>query len=678
MQVTAGRTRIDLHPDTGAIAGIEDTLAGRVLLDAFEGGRTDGRLLRIITPRPMWWSRYADSHEQTVEIAPDGEGIALRVNDLVTPDGPSGLRASVQVRPSGREDEIGFSMQLENHGQSTVTEVLFPWLGGWTGYGGPGEDTMALGGSAWQNPHGFPTGAGTPYARAPQRAGFYYPVNLYAPWVDLSGPGGGLSYINYMPEPENGYVSLENLAGYERGLRLAFGWAHTIALQPGDTWTSPEIGIAAHGGDWHETADRYTAWSDEKLQPADTPMSVRTGIGFQNVFFRGFDGTPIRDLTEIPQVATIGKKYGVDHLCVWDYLTLGNYAKHDPVDLMDYAGADREHLETGLAVCKELGIMTSALTNFRHPNASAGDAAMQTQIKRRYDGTALTENWSGSHNHGQLWMKHMGPESYVYSPFSPEHRERVLRQTGEYLNLGYTSIFYDQPFETHGDYGFIPAGHRPEHTHREALRMVADVRRAMREQSPEAIVIGEECDPFASQWIDLWMSWRFSAIAAADGTAAIRYSIPRTILSWVVDTQPDRASLAFALGMQLCLMVRGGEGTLDDEPALASHVAALQRLRKATAERTVLARFRHHKGLTIDATDGLYAYSFESAQGPAVALAAVGREASGTVIVDRDSFADPGDPQAGELVRLDGTREATTGDTHDFELAADEVAVWTL
>ena len=156
---------------------------------------------------------------------------------------------------------------------------------------------------------------GNTYARNHQREWWGYPVRLFAPWLDVSGPGGGMALINYMVEPQNGALCFENLAGYGAGLNLALGWAHLVRLAPGERWTSPPMGISVHGGDWHRTADRYREWFDAVHPPDLSRPHLRTGIGFQNVLFRGFDGTPIRPLVD-PR-SQIDRRSGVDHLCVW-------------------------------------------------------------------------------------------------------------------------------------------------------------------------------------------------------------------------------------------------------------------------------------------------------------------------------------------------------------------------
>lgn len=680
MKVQNGRTRIVVDPRTGSVDRIEDAVSGLVHVDAPGQGRADGRLLRVLSPAAEWFSRHADSHEQAPPgVAGEGGGVRIRYPDLACGGERLGISADALLAPGEAPDEIRFSLRLENHGSAEVNAVFFPWIGGWRGVGGPGRDEMVVGASASLDPHGLPRPGGPSYARARQRIGFPFPVTMYLPWMDISGPGGGLSLANQMPRALNGMLVVENLAGYGPGLHLAFGWEHPVVIRPGEAWEAPPFGIAVHAGDWHETADRYKRWMGANLLPPLTCPDTRRMIGFQNVFFRGFDGAPIRDLSELGAVAAAGRRHGVRHLCVWDELTLGNYARHGSRDLTDYTEAEREAFRTGLQAARAEGSNVSALVNFRHPNPmrSLTDAAVTGQVKRCYDGTLQTENWSGSHYHGSLFVKHLGPESYIYSPFSPAYQERVMRITGEYLALGYNSMFFDQPFEVMPDYGFIESGHKPETTHAAALDLIARVRRVLHGNDPQALMIGEECDPFASQWIDLWMSWSLSDLGAVKRATRIRYAIPWTMLCWMVDTEVDRACAAFALGMPLCLCVHGGEATLDAEPQLARHVAAQARLRDRCAARTALGEFRDNRGIEVDADEGFLACAYDSPDGPAVVVAAVGRTASGAVTLEPSAFVGPVNEGAqGVLCRLDGTEEPTSGETHHCVLKKNEVAVW--
>jgi len=506
-----GRMVLSIDVRTGVVSRIEDSATGLVHVDAEMGGRADGRLFRLVAPSGMWWSCYADTQDQTdITCTRTDDGLTLEYPDLKAADGEqTGLGVTVDIRPGGK-DEFEFRMQIENNGPRTVIDAAFPLVGGWHEHSE--NDRICLGANSTIKPRKLSPSAGNNYARNGRRLGWFYPVWLSCPWIDVSTPRGGLSYINYMEEGRNGRFWADNLAGYGDDFRLMFGWSHLIALRPGQPWSSPPMGLSVHGGDWRETANRYGAWFDAKYPPDYSRPTVRSRIGFQNVFFRGFDGTPIRSLDYISEVAASGRRYGVDMLCVWDTLTLGNYARHDPHDLTDYPSEDREKLRRGLQQAESEGTRTCALTNFRHPNVALHlpDPDLPNRVQRRYTGTFRTENWAGNHTFGDIWAHHIGPESYVFSPFSKAHRERVLRLTREYQELGYTSMFYDQPFEMHPDYGYSEKGYEPDTTHRDALSLVGEVRKLLLERDPQATVIGEESDIHGSRYIDQWMSWSIS------------------------------------------------------------------------------------------------------------------------------------------------------------------------
>jgi hypothetical protein len=505
---------------------------------------------------------------------------------------------------------------------------------------------------------------------------FSYPVAMYAPWADLSGPGGGISYINYMTRPQNGHVSLENLAGHGPGLRLAWGWVFPALIKPGQVWTSDAVGVSVHTGDWHATADRYRVWMNQWFKPPPTNPRHREMIGYQNVFLRGFDGEPFRPLDAVPQIAAAGRKYGVDHLTIWDFITIGNYAKRADLDVLDYTPREKAILREGLARAKAEGTNVSALINFRltRSNTTLFREESHQELIRCYDGTVRVEQFPATQFHPHAWARGMGPYVNASSPFAPTFRARVLRHAREYSDLGYTSMFFDQPFEELPDYAHVSQGCAPEDTYGAVVSLLDQVRRDLHLRDANAYMIGEYCEAFAAQHIDLWMSWYPTfppAIRAA-------YALPQTMHSWVIDANPAQASHAFAAGMYFCLCTHGNEGILTDEPEFGEHVAALARLRQRCAARTVHSRFNDTLGLQVESDGPGLAYLFEGPEGLAVTMAALDGPAKIKVAVNRKSFAQPGREGEGRLCRLDGSRASTRGDEQVVELRPHEVAVWEL
>jgi hypothetical protein len=679
MQIDHGHIRLELDPSTGSIVRIANRKSGVTHFDATGERGEFGRLFRIIAPNAQWFSRAADSHLQDApQIAEEGESIIITYPDLRIGDGRTGIAATVRISPSEREDELLLTISVENHGQHPINEIMFPWLGGWAGEGGRNGERCIVGGKEDFDLASLPRALGAGYYRLNQRMFYMYPYDMYTPWVDISMPGGGLSYINYATSALNGFFSIENLGRFAPQRCLGFAWSFPALVQPGERWTSPPIGLAVHDDDWHATADRYRLWANTVFGIHVTRKPVRESIGVQNVFFRGFDGALFHGLDEIPAIAETGLRYGVDQLCVWDQLMLGHYVMRPAGELFDYAEDEQALLRQGLGQAKAMGVNVHALLNFRHVNSSfpCHQPYVAKDIKRRWDGTPETENWAGSFNHAMLFTRHLGPECYLFSPHSPAYRQRVMALTETYLDLGFTSMFFDQPFEW-PDYAYVAEGKRPEDTYPAVIDLVDALYAKVTARDPHAYLVGEEGEFAISRAIEQFMAWKFSDPTNVSMLERIRYSIPNIMFSWVMDSEPDRATWTFALGAYCWIGVHGQEGTLADAPVFAEHVRKLAQLRKRCVERTVYARFNDRRGLCVEGEEGFVAYGYDSPQGPAVIAAAIGKPASGTVSVQRDAFSAPGGDH-GRLCRWDGSTQAVQGDTMSFTLEANEVAIWEL
>ncbi len=681
MELTSGITKVLIDEKNGSIVLLKNTKTGFEHINNRNDKHRNGGLFRLIIPSKQWSSRYADSQEQaTPQIKMDGNVIILRYPQLLAAGEATGVSVEVRAWSDDGNGEIRFQMKVANTGVDDVVEIQGPMLCGWKGVGGIEKYRIMY--SPFidiKHPHRLPAiHNGSTILRLHQRFSTPYPVGAMIPWLDLSGPGGGISYINWAERPKNGNFFHENMSGWneESGLSLRVGYGNYGLVRPGQEWQSTVVGMSVHNGDWRKTSDRYSNWVDSWFIPPQTPAVLKRSIGYQNVMFRDFDGKPVRDLKSIPTVAAAGRRYGVNHLSVWDYMTLGNYFKHTTEDLMDYSGQDREIIQKGLSQAKAEGTTCSALINFR----------LASRLTSTYDEKELVKNYYGFHHH----MSYPGsPMSKMYawlSPFSPSYRKRVLRQACEYMDIGYNAMFIDQPFAQVPDYGHINMGCRPEDTHAALMDIIREMRALFLKNDPKAYMIGECCDPFMAQYIDLWMAW----YSLGESALNVSYSVPQTMNSWVVANSLSRdiggrmvtnvltqASFGFAAGLQLFFLLNGGEATLDDLPELGAHVKQLADLRERTAERTTMARFRGTLGISTEG-DGLLAYSFDSAAGPAVNVTAMGEGGHGKVSADRKAFSAPGNPDKGRICRIGGGTSNISGDECEFILKPNETAVWLL
>lgn len=679
MELTSGITRMAIDEKSGSIVLLKNIRTGYAHIDGRNDRRHIGGLFRVISPSKIWSAREADSEDQRPPMATmQGNVLTLRYSELLVKGEATGISAEVKIWPEVDTGEIRFQIKVVNKGREDVTGIQGPSLGGWKAAGGIDMYRMMY--SPFidiKHPGRLPAFQyGTTYLRVHQQICVQCPAGAVMPWLDLSGPGGGISYINWTERPRNGAFFHENMAGYEPGLSLRFGWCHHGLVRPGEEWVSSIVGISVHDGDWRETADRYSRWVDTWFTPPPTPLSLKRSIGYQNVMFRDFNGRPVRDLADIPAAAAAGRRYGVKHLSVWDYMTLGNYSKHTSEDLLDYSDRDRATILKGLSQAKAEGTACSALINFR----------LASQLTRNYDEKEIAKTYFGLPHNMAVPVAPLNKMYAWLSPFSRSYRERILRQTLEYMELGYNAMFFDQPFAQVPDYSHSNIGCQPEDTHAVLGAMIREMRALLHKSDQNAYMIGELCDPFHSRYIDLWMAWH----GAGEPALNVSYAIPQTMNSWVVANSLTRdiegrmvtdalsqASFGFAAGLQLCFLLNGGEATLDDLPELGAHVKQLADLREATAQRTTMARFRGPRGIAVEG-DGLLAYAFDSAAGPAVTVTALDSGANGKVKVDRKMFSAPGNPDCGRVCRLGGGTADIRGDECEFNLKPNEPAVWML
>jgi hypothetical protein len=685
MEIRNGRLALEVDRRTGSIVRIADVATGIARFDTTLDRARLGRSFRVIAPSRRWSSRPGDGWTSGApRIERHDGGLRLLYPDLAGPGGPLGVEAELRIDVLNGPDEVRLTLRVTNHGDGDVTDVLFPWLGGWRP-DAPGTDAITLGGARRVDPHSFPVNRGITFSRWHQRESYTYPIDLFAPWVDASGRAGGVGVASLQRTGRNLGVFIENLAGYEPGLELSLGFVHFTQTRPGETWESPPIRITIHGADWHATADRYAAWADEWFQPPPTPLWARRSLGFQNVLFQGFDGTRFRSFATIPDIARAGVRADFPHLCVWDYAMLGAYHRFDDLPQLGFEPGDRDRLRTALAAARAEGARVSSLQNLRlmKPTSTLFRSVGHQELCLRYDGTPFVEEYCGSLHHGQVITRHTGPMVYPVDPRIATVRERVLETIEATLDLGFDSHFYDQPFQDLPSYHPGRGEDGPDGVHAATVELLRLVRARIARRGEEGILIGEYCDVFGAQAIDLWMSWYTDM---GDAVRAV-YSIPRTLNSWVVDHDRAAASRAFAIGAQLCLTARGGESPLTDLPDFAAHIARLARLR-ARAERVHLGRFRDREGIEVEADGDVVAGAFTSPAGPAVVIAAPGAAADARIRLDRERLHPPHDVAeqarpsgraAAEprLLRLDGRdRETGRSDRLRLRLRADEVAVW--
>ena len=611
MELGNSKLLLMFDDSTGSLAQITDVDALYQYLPDSKGNR----LFRMTLTGPDRLTHAVCSHEAgRVEMVSDGGEMSIEFPDILLNGKSTGVAARVKVRlPEGAQEAI-FSIEVTNNGTYTVDEVAFPWIGGWTGIAGKGEDkiTMAL---EQSDPYAlFPTMRAWSFGRANQRKS-YGPTYHAVPIFDLSGGGRGISCNLYTSVPRLYGMYLENLSPDYKNLCLSWAWIGYPYLKSGRKWKSPDIGLGVHQGDWHDTADRLRESISKWWKAPQVTNRLRESIGYFNIQFRGHNKEHHHDFAELPAIAADCRKYGVEDLCVWDYESQ-TYVRYDRGRQFDYTAEELAELRRGVAGAREAGCTLAMYLDF-WLTADGTDVH-----KEMADDLLLSEHGKPFPACIRFSTKHTGTLDASHEQGvieicqrSDHYREYALDIVRRIMDIGFDSVFVDGGSAwnlCHAD----NHGHMsPDDTIEGAYIWHKEASRIVKERNPEGYLIAELPDRFNSQVFDLTTRW----YAPQEPIEVFRYVLPDALLCYPIDENDlDLIAKAFARGNVLSLMTTDLEKLLSDCPELAVRVSRLAKLRKATAPYLAYGMFRDNRGLTIEGATG---YVYTSQAGLAVAIA---------------------------------------------------------
>jgi len=317
--------RIELNSESGDITGLYNKRTGKEFIAAKEWARA----FRLNVPFPRRVTGYLvdysanslDSWRQTqcnITRASDAEGKVIKVQypPLESEAGKFQIEVNYSIRLPNNSDEAILQLELTNHSPYRVKEVFFPWVSGVRAIEGEPADTFVApdiirsvadlrkdheGGGNWEE---------YPYLlNVPMWPNGY---GLSMPWMNYGGKREGLYLASLCRDGIYHMFMIQNF-GDARHPILAFAWAIPSYIAPGKSWRTPEIRLSLHSGDWHVAADKYCASLEGWYQKPDTPPEFKKALASFNSLFT------TRDFVEIADLAEDIRKYGLQHLVMWNF-----------------------------------------------------------------------------------------------------------------------------------------------------------------------------------------------------------------------------------------------------------------------------------------------------------------------------------------------------------------------
>ena len=581
--------RVSFDPVTGGFRSIFDKRLGIEYL----AEHPRPLMFRCIVPREDRLALPVDASHPEMRIEGRSLRSVFRTEDLeaiasITLEEPASLVCGLALR---------------NHGNANVEETIFPWV----------RSLRPLDGCRIVSPHlWWMRNIEDPFGKAlggdhrswnehGQKLVLRYPSHLSTAWCDYGTDAGGLAIEGRQRDFGMMDFFLHKVVDktkqpIERTLDL--GVSQPRRVRAGETWTTPEVRIVVHEGDWHCPADEHRRWLETWIAKPDRPRRFAESIGWHFAFLKHQDGLARRAYEDLPAVAEAALSAGCRYILLFGWQEGG----HDNNYFYRYLANDRwggaDGLRAALANVRAMGVevipfFNGTLANTGMPEHDA--FGRNWEAKTRTGAPLYAGDWV-RHN-DDVPTRNRSMMHHEICPCGDQQAyflETVRRIVREY---GFGNLQLDQISEK-----MFPC-YNEDHRHTLPDRAYVDgyaallpeTRRIVRGANPEGVMISECTNDFTGQWCDGSWDWQQTVFPEP-----VLFSLPWLRLSHETDAlEFAEANKAFVYGMHLDLKIDGGDGLISDYPEFAGHVRNLAELRESAADYCVDADFRDTEGLAV-------------------------------------------------------------------------------
>jgi hypothetical protein len=593
--------RLEVSTQTGSIVGLRDKRNGTEYI----ADPAQARLFELLLPDAANYSRrIASWKQQPASVESMGDRIDILFRQL-QPDQEqyrfgSGLmhidepwlpiEVLVTLRLQG--DHIDARMSIANHSRTSITGVVFPYVGGLPGNTGAETAKIILpsvGQRVFNNTSG---------ALAGQRTN-RYPGLLASSWLqfELGSKGVGIELRSGL-QAQDAYFALSPGpfmpgSAYRGRYEYPFiAWIHYPHIAGQGEWTSPPALLHVHDSDWHEMAAEHREWfrASGPLPPANAWTHA---LGFASYRLKRDDNTVDWTYHDLPSLAAAAEQAGLRRLVIEGWRKQegpGNPAPFGELADPRLGGAPALKRVIGELQRKGTELLFAfhpALLNVsqdRYPHefsfwtVKTRRQANQLPVDFLYHTVDYPDVLAGPR-----YSIEIDPASAA-SDFLIREAQR-LRQEYGFNGLLLKGI---------GQRAFLSYNRHSDVAAQSAYaigyaRLLGELRRIY----ADGLLLNEGVNDLVNPFGDGAYTWNQSA-----DSAVLAYSLPWSNYSNDVEAMDyAAANTAFAHKVLLNLIVDGGQGSIADYPAFARHLRSLQELKSATAPYYAEAEFRHHDGL---------------------------------------------------------------------------------
>jgi hypothetical protein len=554
MELRAGDARLLIDEGTGILREITLANSRHALLTGISS------LFDLALPLPdnLPHRIHALDGHRVTGITQVGEEYQFRSAFLESEQGRFDIDVTLKVRPRS-DGRFALNLFIVNHSAHTIPQVLFPHLAGLRATEDPKHEELHLG-RATRRPH--------VWMQSPDDAASFY--DLYRRWYFVYGMQEWCMKWFNLGNARRGIAVFSTDAGVplqglsvERDKRhpiLTVSWAHYPHIPPGDSWTSPEIILDVHAGDWRVGLDGYKQQIAAHLPTVNPTKYIEGSLGARSLYFSTYlyDSEPNFRYRDLPVAARDAKAHGLKELICWflfdAYFEL-------PMKLNPKLGTELE-LRAAIAECRALGVNVVAFVSCRSLKTRS---APNTWFETDEHGNRRTQAWSYSLDFVPVFNPPYcnRDESAFACPAAGGFRDAFRSACAALHQSGFSSICFDQLFADRLCYARSHR-HHPAELLGPLYGVMKEVLAHGQRVDPDATLSGEFFNDVSQTFQHYNWDWITGANPLQD-LEPFRLAFPRYRLGLLVDRSRRWLLEGFARGLFLNFLPEGGEGLIDTD-----------------------------------------------------------------------------------------------------------------
>lgn len=597
-----------------------------------------GENFRLLVPDVGYEADYFDSRDQHLsQIETIPEGVLCTYDSLRNERESIPIKVRYQIRAV--EQQIVFSIEVENSTDRKVAEVMYGIIGGQQGIGNrleteslvPGENTN-LAPNVFRQFQGGGYGGGNLGIRY-EATGFLYPGNMTMGWMDDFNPkaGVGYYYANQDPEirlsalylelrpfsksasPKDNWPSRSELPANEP-IGVTSGWVNFPYAGRGAFRAGP-VAVQVHSGDWHSASAIYRKWYDQHFKIARQRNWLREENAWQSIILSNPEDAVVHRFSELPALAAAAKRYGITTFEI-DGWNVGGIDRGYPQYVPDSRLGTVAEFRKALADMRSLGVHPLIFANIQVADTATPlfhDTLEKYAVEGRWAPDWQLWGWGEGTIGARLGLSRSNMA--VMSPAHPEFRKLLVDQYLQLVRDGADGLQVDKagimwPLDFNSKLPVSPDKSLPQGV----LDTYAELLPKARAIDPNFGLASEITFDRALPYVDV----SYTRMGDVDMDPSLRYTFPEWTSTIFGESPGDFNPMSNGMryGLVWALAPRHYNDSVDETLTrpLAQYVSELIRIRKKYEDILFYGRFNDTLGASVHGDADIRYSVFASSQ----------------------------------------------------------------